>query len=167
MAEIVQQSIIPLITPVRKKLGPKHLKFIDLMAAGFSQADAYRKAFNAKKNRNAVSIAVSASRIAANPLIRVRLAELRGQSQRSTLLSLDQRLSILAGIARSTQTKQTDRIRSIEVYTKLAGDSAPERTEVTGKDGAPLVPAPIPAGLLSLSLDERIALLQAAKAANR
>ena len=150
------------ITPLRRKLGPKHLKFIDLIASGFSQADAYRRAFQPGTKRSALSIAVSASHIASNPLIRARLAELRGQSQRSTLLSLDQRLSILAGIARSTVTKQTDRIRSIEVYTKIAGDSAPERTELTGKDGAPLVPAQTATTPL-LTLDERIILLQAAK----
>ena len=166
MAEIVQQDNRGPITVQRRKLGPKHLKFIDLIASGFSQADAYRRVFQPHTKRSALSIAVSASHIAANPLIRERLAELRGQSQRSTLLSLDQRLSILAGIARSTVTKQTDRIRSIEVYTKIAGDSAPERQELTGKDGAPLVPAPTPVSV-ALSLDERIALLQAAKKASR
>ena len=166
MAELVHGNNTVPITPAKKPLTPKHLKFVDLMAAGFSQADAYRKAFNAKKHRTAISIAVSASHIAANPLIRARLAELRGQSQRSTLLSLDQRLSILAGIARSNVTKQGDRVRAIEVYTRIAGDSAPERTELTGKNGAPLVPEPTPASV-ALSLDERIALLQAAKAGNR
>ena len=162
MAELVHGNNTVPITPAKKPLTPKHLKFVDLMAAGFSQADAYRKAFNAKKHRTAISIAVSASHIAANPLIRARLAELRGQSQRSTLLSLDQRLSILAGIARSNVTKQGDRVRAIEVYTKIAGDSAPERTELTGKDGAPLVPAQTATTPL-LTLDERIILLQAAK----
>ena len=51
-----------------------------------------------------------------------------------TLLSFNQRLAILAGIAKSKVTKQGDRVRAVEVYSKLAGDQPPEREELTVKN---------------------------------
>ena len=114
-----------------KKLTPQQIKFIEQIMGGHSQADAYRIAYRPAKRRGTKDISVASCRIAAHPLIRAKLAELRGRSDKETLLSLNQRLQILAGIAQNLNTKQTDRIRAVEVYSKIAGDQAPDRQEVT------------------------------------
>jgi chorismate mutase len=119
------------VVTLHRKLSPKHLKFIEYISAGFSQADAYRRAFKPKPTLGAWEVGIRASRIASNPLIQERLRELQGKSDRETLLSFNQRLAILAGIAKSKVTKQGDRVRAVEVYSKLAGDQAPERQEIT------------------------------------
>jgi hypothetical protein len=107
------------------------LKFIECVSAGFSQADAYRRAFKPKPTLGAWEVGIRASRIAANPLVQQKLLELQGRSDRETLLSFNQRLAILAGIVQSKVTKQEARIRAIEAYNRMAGDQAPERQEVT------------------------------------
>jgi hypothetical protein len=114
-----------------RKLSPKHLRFLECVAAGFSQADAYRRAFRPKRLLTPKEAATRASRIALNPLIQQRLHELQGKSDRETLLSFNRRLAILAGIAQSFLSKPVDRIRAIEVYSKLAGDQPAEREELT------------------------------------
>ena len=122
------------VVTLHRKLSPKHLKFIECVSAGFSQADAYRRAFKPKPTLGAWEVGIRASRIAANPLVQQKLLELQGRSDRETLLSFNQRLAILAGIAKSKVTKQGDRVRAVEVYSKLAGDEPVSREELTVKN---------------------------------
>lgn len=118
-----------------RPLTPKQRAFVDAVAAGCSQAEAYRRVFHPAKHRPIQDIANSAYRIALNPAVKARLAELLGKSDVKTLLTINQRLGILAGIAQGRAAKAADRIRSIEVYSKIAGDQAPDRIEVTNAAG--------------------------------
>ena len=123
------------ISPESRPLSTKHLKFCDAIAAGCSQAEAYRRVFRPAKRRTIQDITTAAWRIASNPLVKARISELLGKSEIKTLLTINQRLGILAGIAQGRMSKAADRIRSVEVYSKIAGDQAPERLEITNPAG--------------------------------
>lgn len=74
---------------------PKQDKFARLVAAGKSQADAYRAAFNVKPSTKAATIQQSASRLMANPVISARVAVLREPVVKKTRITLETHLTDL------------------------------------------------------------------------
>jgi hypothetical protein len=122
------------------ELNNKQAKFVRLIAAGETKSDAYRQTYNPDGARTLTPRQVSkkADQIASSQSVTAALLELRGELRLKALLSLNDRLNILAGIAQQPSTKKGDRIRAIEVYSRISGDQAPERHELTGKDGQPL-----------------------------
>lgn len=63
---------------INNKLTPKQQKFIEEVASGKSQSDAYRAAYNVGR-MSAASIAKEASKLLANPHITPMLQQLRAQ----------------------------------------------------------------------------------------
>jgi hypothetical protein len=117
-------------------INPRQTKFVEHVVSGDSQADAYRKAYG-KRHYTALAAAQAAHKVANRPAVKQRLQQLMQRSEGSMLLSLNQRLSILAKNAKAKCRTAADRnacARTIEVYNKTAGDGAPERQEVIVKN---------------------------------
>lgn len=71
--------------------------------------------------------------------VKDRIAELRSKSEKKTLLTYNDRLEILARDAQikgDTPAHVRARATVVKVYSEISGDRAPDRLEVTGKDGA-------------------------------
>jgi predicted phage terminase large subunit-like protein len=107
------------------------------------------------------------SKVARNPKVKAEVARLRALGNVKTILSLNDRLGLLAKIAQ-TAPRQSDSVRAIEVYSKISGDQAPERTitEHTGKDGAPIQQEVAVSGVVQvvrLSVRDKMRLLREAR----
>jgi hypothetical protein len=137
-----------------KKLTVKQERFAELRIAGETQSAAYRTAYRSKASDKVV--AVEASRLVAKPAVAARIAELQAQAAQGAVWTLKSRLADLAAIARDPATSSSERIRAIEVYTKLAGDGAANKVDVNGAVGSGIIlsvawekPEPLPPEPLS------------------
>lgn len=115
-------------------LTPRQSRFVELAVSGLSNADAYRRVYRKLAGRlSSRDAANGAYRVTKAPAVRTRIAEIQNRSKRAELLSVNERLSLLARIVSSPYSKPMDRIRAIVVYTRIAGDGGQERKEVTVK----------------------------------
>lgn len=145
-------------------LTPQQEGFTRLVAAGSSYAEAYRKIYSAKVKPQAA--AERGLRVARRPLVAAELQRLREKAERKVLLTLNDRLEILADIAQDGKARPHEKARAIEVYSKISGDQAPERHEVTGAGGGPIpVAATAAVSVTRIPVRERMALMRAARAA--
>lgn len=114
----------------------RQLRFAQIIASGETNAHAYRTVY--KPNANDKTAAQCGCRMAKHPSVVAEIARMRGKSEAKKLLTLNDRLGILANIAQARTASKTERIRAIEVYSKISGDQAPERHEVSGPGGTPI-----------------------------
>lgn len=124
----------------RKALTPRAAKFCELVVSGLSYSDAYKQAY-AQPHLLPSDACNRAMKIMANPQVVARIEWHRKKSQAKTLLTLHDRLALLAEDAQvpaMTASERNARARSIEVYTKISGGFAPERHEITGAEGGPI-----------------------------
>lgn len=113
-------------------LTPRGLRFAVLVGGGASQADAYRLAFD-RQGLSAQDSAHRGFKISKQPAVAAKIAELVGRSEVKTLLTLNDRLAILAKHAQHTPKTSADRqasVRAIDVYSKIAGDGLGENVNV-------------------------------------
>lgn len=111
-----------------------------LYAKGKTMVEAYVQAFS-KERLSHKSAMEGASRLFKRPAIAARVKELQHKSEAKALLSINDRLRLLAENAQMPVKTSGDRsaqARVIEVYTKIAGGFEPERRELTGANGTPL-----------------------------
>jgi len=148
-----------------RALRPQQEHFARLIARGWTQIAAYRKAYGKEKQsmRNAAN---GAYLVAKNKGVQRLIAQLRAASEVKTILTINDRLRLLAESAQArakTPSAHAARAKVIEVYNKTAGDHAPERHEhtVTTPPGAPFEIAPA----RPVSARAKIAALVAAKKA--
>ena len=144
------------------KLNFRAARFAELRVAGHTQAAAYRIAYNHPKMA-LDEAAEQGWRVENRRGVKERIADLRGKSRAKTLLTLNERLEVLAAIAQDPLAKQADKIRAIEAYSRIGGDQAPERHEISGVDGAPIAVA----GTVFVgqtTVRERVEMLKAARA---
>jgi hypothetical protein len=143
----------------------RQLAFARRLVEGKTQSEAYRELYQPKAiDRTA---AECGSKVARNPKVKAEVARLRALGNVKTILSLNDRLGLLAKIAQ-TAPRQSDSVRAIEVYSKISGDQAPERTitEHTGKDGAPIQQEVAVSGVVQvvrLSVRDKMRLLREAR----
>lgn len=83
-------------------LTAKQELFVNKIIEGMSQADAYRAAYSTK-NMNDKTIHEAASRLASDSKVSARLAELRGQLTKATIMSAQERLEYLTRIVNGTE----------------------------------------------------------------
>lgn len=99
------------------------------MAAGKNQTDAWIGAGYSPSSR--VNASVNANEALKNPKIAKRISELRKTDDIKTAMATKhQKRSILLAMILDPLTKPADRIRAIEVDSKLAGHYAVEKVEV-------------------------------------
>lgn len=117
----------------RKKLGRNGLtqrqeKFCQAIVSGKGPSEAHGIAGYAV-NGNPRVVAVKAQTVRKHPLVKARIEELQGRAVKRVLLTLEARLGLLAENAQMRNTTAAHRnaqARAIEVYTRIAGDGAPE-----------------------------------------
>jgi hypothetical protein len=145
-----------------RKLSSKQLRFCDLVASGYSQASAWKIAYRHPKVASDEA-SEQGWRITQSPGVKERIAELRSQAGVKVLLTLNDRLAILAEIAQSKTSKANDKARAIEVYSRIAGDQPPDNHNhtVTGPNGQP-IPVVVSGSVLigRLPVRDRIAMLK-------
>lgn len=83
-------------------LTAKQELFVNKIIEGMSQADAYRAAYSTKK-MNDKTIHEAASRLASDSKVAARLAELRGQLTKASIMTAQQRLEYLTRIVNGTE----------------------------------------------------------------
>jgi hypothetical protein len=97
----------------------KQEAFCQALLAGRSQSDAYRDAYNTKPCSTAGAIAVSASKLMADPKITLRIAALRKADAEAVCWSRRQSIEALKSIALSEASKPTERIAAIRVLNAM------------------------------------------------
>jgi len=141
--------------PERKPLTAKQEKFAQAIADGMKQAEAYRHAYNAQ-NMKPETIHQQASRIVADRNVAARIAELRSKLEKKALWTREMSVKALAEafqIARTGKNAQA-MTGAVKELNAMHGFNAPEKVELTGKDGTPLmpsVPAELPQGVAELA----------------
>lgn len=83
-------------------LTAKQELFVNKIIEGMSQADAYRAAYSTK-NMSDKTIHEAASRLVSDSKVSARLAELRGQLTKATIMSAQERLEYLTRIVNGTE----------------------------------------------------------------
>ena len=116
----------------------RHERFAQLVAAGTSASEAYRKAGYTSKNVN-----VHGPRLMANGGIKERVREILAKVEKKTLLTIEERRQFLADVVRAevskiplnshliqsiktgkdgTEIRLPDKVKSLELDAKMAGE---------------------------------------------
>lgn len=109
----------------------KQEAFCQALLAGRSQSDAYRDAYNTKPSSTAGAIAVSASKLMADPKITLRIAELRKADAEAVCWSRRQSEQVLKDIALSEVIKPSERIAAIRELNAMFGYKAASEAVVS------------------------------------
>ena len=128
-----------------KPLTPQQDKFARLVAEGYSQSDAYRKAYNVKKTTSTKSINVEASRLMSNPSVSLAVKELSNKIEERVVkefskskIQILEELEKLKDIAMNSDDIREARANIVE-QAKLLGYYI-EKVESTNKNyNMPLV----------------------------
>lgn len=122
-----------------KGLSARQREFAGLVATGMSHVDAYKRVYKPSKNRQHTFYATQSYRISQRPGVKEYITLLQGKSEGKKLLTLNDRLGILARDAQlpgNGPAMVNARARVIEVYNKTSGDAAPDRSIVEVKNPA-------------------------------
>lgn len=102
-------------------LTPKQEKFVQSLIQGMSQADAYRSAY-ATKNMSDKTIHEAASRLVSDSKVSARLAELRKQTTKETIMSAQKRLEWLTGLIEDKDVSIGDKLKAADIMNKMQGE---------------------------------------------
>lgn len=122
-----------------QKLTARRESFARAVASGKTQADAYRESFSVK-NKKPETIWSKASILMADDKVKARVAELRAPMAKKAQITLESHLSALLLLCnRASRAKQYAAAISAEIARGKASGVHVERSELTGKDGSPLI----------------------------
>ena len=102
-------------------LTAKQELFVNKIIEGMSQADAYRAAYSTKK-MNDKTIHEAASRLASDSKVSARLAELRGQLTKATIMTAQQRLEWLTRLIDSEEEDTNTKLKAVDIMNKMQGE---------------------------------------------
>lgn len=102
-------------------LTAKQELFVNKIIEGMSQADAYRAAYSTKK-MNDKTIHEAASRLANDSKVSARLAELRGQLTKATIMSAQERLEWLTRLIDSEDEDTNAKLKAVDIMNKMQGE---------------------------------------------
>lgn len=160
---------MPATTNNPPRANPRQSAFARLIVEGQTQAAAYRAIY--KPGCNQKSAIEAGSKLAKMPGVAAEIARIRRKTEVKTLLSLNDRLAILARDAQLpgvTPAHVNARARSIKVYSDISGDRAPEQHEHTGPNGTPIpvaatITGNVTAAVVRVPVRERVRLLKEAR----
>ncbi len=147
-----------------KVLTPEATEFVRLYISTGAGADSYRTAYN-RPELETQEASNRAFRLLRQAPVKRLVKEAQRATTKKLVISLNERLGLLAEIAQDRKARNSDRIRAVEVYGKTAGDEAPQKIELTGADGGPMVTASV--NLKSISVRKKVEGLVAAKLRDR
>ena len=102
-------------------LTAKQELFVNKIIEGMSQADAYRAAYSTK-NMNDKTIHEAASRLASDSKVAARIAELRGQLTKATIMTAQQRLEWLTRLIDSEDEDTNAKLKAVDIMNKMQGE---------------------------------------------
>lgn len=116
------------------KLTFKQEAFVQAVANGKSQSDAYRSAYNAKKMKPE-TIWENASRLMSDSKVATRLNELKEQLAKQELWTREDSVRTLKEVLADPEARAGDRTGAIKVLNEMHGYNAPKKLEHSGPDG--------------------------------
>lgn len=102
-------------------LTAKQEKFVQNIIAGMSQADAYREAYDTKRMSDK-SVWENASRLMANVKVTARIAELREQLAKPSIMSAQSRLEWLTELIANETEDSNVKLKAIDIMNKMQGE---------------------------------------------
>lgn len=102
-------------------LTPKQEKFVQNIVKGMSQVDAYKDAYSAERMSDN-AIYREASLLMKNPKIAQRHKELGADTEKSTIMTAQERLEWLSDIIRSDEETTSDKLKASDQMNKMQGD---------------------------------------------
>ena len=102
-------------------LTAKQELFVQKIAEGMNQADAYRSAYDTKRMSDN-AIYREASLLLDNPKVTQRLKELRDQLANESIMSAQKRMEWLTSIVNATGESTGDRLKAIDILNKMSGE---------------------------------------------
>lgn len=102
-------------------LTAKQELFCHKLIEGNSQADAYRAAYSTK-NMSDKTIHEAASRLASDSKIAARLAEMRGELTKATIMTAQQRLEWLTRLIDSEDEDTNAKLKAVDIMNKMQGE---------------------------------------------
>lgn len=145
--------------PERQPLTPKQEAFALAFFETGNAAEAYRRAYDVAENAKDHWLYVEASQLLDHPEVALRLKDLQAQAERLSIYTRQKAMDELEQ-ARNEAMKlgnPSAAVSAINSKVKLYGLDAPTqvKTEVTGKDGAPIETRDLTAAeILKAKLDE-------------
>jgi transposase len=109
-------------------LTPKQEKFVQAIADGMTQADAYRSAFDVKPSTKPETIYKRASELMANGEVTGRLNELKAALTSKSLWTRE--MSVKALITAYREGKPSDKISAVKELNSMHGFNAPQKIDV-------------------------------------
>jgi hypothetical protein len=129
----------------KKQLTPKQEKFSQAVASGMSQADAYRLAFSVSATTKHETIYKRSSELMGRGDIAGRVQALRSTAAEKAQITLESHLRDLKALRnKALELKQISAAINAEVARGKAAGLYVERTELTGRDGAPIPVTSVP-----------------------
>lgn len=102
-------------------LTAKQEQFAQNIIKGMSQADAYRSAYNTKRMADK-TIHENASRLANDGKIAARIAELRGELAKETIMTAQERLEWLTDAIQNDDVSINDKLKAIDIMNRMQGE---------------------------------------------
>jgi hypothetical protein len=113
------------------KLTAKQEGFAQAIAAGRTQSDAYRSAYDAGGMLPS-SIHVNGSKIMASAKVAQRVAALRAELAEKSLWTREQSVAVLLDVIGDGEARGSDKISAVKVLNEMQGFNAPTKVDVTG-----------------------------------
>ena len=101
-------------------LTAKQEAFVQKIIEGYSQADAYRSAYNTNRMSDN-SIYVNASKLMADAKVALRLSELREQLAKPSIKTAQERMEWLSKIMDSEDETTADKLKASDQLNKMEG----------------------------------------------
>jgi hypothetical protein len=115
-------------------LTAKQEHFAQCIADGMTQADAYRKSFDASKSKPE-TIWARASELMADSKVSGRVAQLRENLATKALWSREKSVEALLNVM-DNPDKQTDIIAAVKELNAMHGFNAPQKVDLMNSDGS-------------------------------
>lgn len=95
--------------------------FVKNIMEGMSQADAYRAAYPKQKMADK-TVWEAASRLMANGKVKARLAELRQELMKPSIMTAQQRLEWLTRLIDSEEEDTNTKLKAVDIMNKMQGE---------------------------------------------
>ena len=115
----------------------RHEKFVQCLASGMSQRNAYRVAFPNSKRWKDETVDSKASVLAKNDKVLERLRELAEQSTTEAVMNATQRKEWLTSIIRSENEETKDKLRAIDILNRMEGEYV-DKVQLGGQVNNPM-----------------------------
>lgn len=102
-------------------LTAKQEAFVQKIIEGYSQADAYRSAYNTKRMSDK-TVWENASRLMADSKVTARVMELRNELAKPSIMSAQQRLEWLTQLIQSEEETTSDKLKAADIMNKMQGE---------------------------------------------